>query len=204
MAGMSPDNTDFDPGDGLLYSQLGVLTALKIDFNAFYEITDTLDNMLINKAEIAIGDLEPMDDFKPPPAIMQVFFTDVNNRWPIKTKDGTAFIQLQEEIYNGAALPPGFYGVPANIEVEKDTAITQTARYSIPMSLFLQNLYAGNFNSADTPLEQEATVYFYPATDVISPQELPSYKFSNQYIVNKDSIKLKMYYTVPNTQTGNN
>ena len=199
IAGLSPDNTDFDPGDGKIYAQLGVLTALKIDFNDFYAITDTLDNMIINKAEISIGDVEAFDDYKPPPAIMEAFFTDISNKWPIKTSDGVNFIEIQEE---GA--PPGFYGAPIQIIVQRDTASTQTARYSIPMSVFLQNLYAENFSSSDTPLEQEATIYFYPATDVIFPQQLPSYTFANQYIVNKDSIKLKMHFTIPTTSPGNN
>ena len=201
QAGLSPDNADFDPGNGFLYAQLGVMTALKIDFNAFYDITDTLDNMLINTAKISIGEIETYDDYKVPPAIMQVFFTNIDNQWPVKTSDGASFIQLQEE-----PVPAGFYGAPVNVGVltpVQDSSLN-TARYDIAMSTFLQNLYAGNFDDQDNSLEKEATVFFYPQTDVIFPQQFPSYTFINQFVVNKDSIKLKMFYTVPNASSGNN
>ena len=199
IAGLSPDNQDFLPVDDYLYSQLGVHMALKIDFNKFYQITDTLDNMIINKAEIVVGDLVPYDDYKRPYSIMQAYFTNIDNQWPVKTDDGTEFIALQSE-----GVPPGVYGFVQDVLLNTDTTVTATAQYSIAMSAFLQNLHVGNFDGTQSPLEKEATLFLYPETDVIFPQQLPSYTAPHQFMVHKDSIKLKIHYTVPSASAGNN
>lgn len=199
LAGLAPDNMDFTPADDYLYAQLGVLMALKIDFNVFYQITDTLENMIINKAEIVIGDLMPFDEYKKPYSVMQAYFTGIDNKWPIKTADGTQFVALQKE-----GVPPGLYGIVQNVELVTDTTITSTAEYSIAMSAFLQNLQVGNFDDTESGLEKEATILFYPQTDIIFPQQLPGYIAPHQFIVHKDSIKLKIHYTVPASSPGNN
>ena len=199
LDGISADNSDFFTSDNFQYAQLGNLVALKIDFSTFYDITDTLENLVINSAEIQIGTLETYDENKAPPPIMQVFFTDVNNTWPIKTADGAEFVQLQQE-----GVPAGAYGFEEDISLRIDEETEGIASYNIPLSSFLQQLHSGRFDDEDTPLEPETTIYLYPETDVLFPEQLFSISGSQQYIVHKDSIRLKIHYTIPSSNAGNN
>lgn len=201
LDGISPDNSDFITATDYQYAQLGNLIALKMDFSVFYEITDTIENLVINSAEIKVGTLESFEDDNGPPSVMQVYFTDVANTWPIKTADGAEFVQLQQE-----GVPAGAYGFTENIPLtfSDDDDPYNSASYAIPISSFLQQLHSGKFDDEDTPLEPEATIYLYPETDVLFPQQLFSISGANQYTVHKDSIRLKIYYTIPSSNDGNN
>lgn len=195
LEGITADNSDFTPTTDYLYSQLGTLVALKIDFSAFYNIADTLDYMILNKAEITVGRVEEFNDEKAPFNEMNAYFTGDNNFWPEKSPDGSEFVTVQRE---SPPFPPGNYGLPQPIEFD-------SARlYNVELSYFLQNLHAGKFENVGSGLEKETTIFLLPETDVLRPEVFPVFSRTNQFKVHKDSVRLKIHYTIPRPTQGNN
>jgi len=202
FSSISPDNTDFFPSDNYRYLQYGTLMAIRADLTPIYELMDTLEFMIINKAELRLGDVRQYGEALKPPSFVQTYFTDETNKWPIvdtigrlpSSKVGTEFIMLQEE---GGILPPaGAYGTPA-ISFYNAGNLS----YSINMSLFLQNLYAGNFSSVSQPfLEEKGMIYIMGETDVLFPQKTSSHVLSSPMAVNADSIRFRIHYTIPTEQ----
>lgn len=195
LEGITPDNSDFIPSSDYLYSQLGTLMALKIDFSAFYNISDTLEYMILNKAEITVGDIPTFPEYKDPYSPLYAYFTDVNNTWPVKSPDGSEFVTIQRE---SPPFPPGTYGLPQEISLDS------AKRYSVELSYFLQNLHSGGFDDVGSGLEQEATIFLFPETDVLRPEFFPVFSRMNQFKIHKDSIRLKIHYTIPRPSQGNN
>lgn len=201
ISGINPDNTDFFPADDFRYLQYGTLMALRADLGPFFALTDTLNNLIINKAELYIGQVKQYgDDFQPPP-FLQVYFTDETNEWPIvddvgrfdTTRVGVNFIMLQDE---SIQVLPGVYVTPQNTSYDKNDF-----NYRVNMSIFLQNLYAGNFHSESEPfLEEKGQIYIYGETNVLTPQKTSSHVFSTLMAVHKDSIRLRIHYTIPTEQ----
>ena len=69
------------------------------------------------------------------------------------------------------------------------------------MSLFLQHLYTGNFHSDTEPyLEEEGQIFIFGETDVLFPQNTTSHISTSPMAVHKDSIRLRIHYTIPTEQ----
>lgn len=202
LSGINPDNTEFIPTDDFRYLQFGTMMAIRVDLTPFYKLTDTLTNMIINKAELSIGQLREYPGALPPPAELQFYFTDLTtNTWPVVDEIGridTAlignnFIMLQNEL-SLIPIPPGAYFAPLTTELENN-------KYSVNMSAFFQNLYAGNFFSVSQPfLEQEAQLYIFGNSNVNKPQASESHVLTIPMAVHKDSIRLRIHYTIPTDQ----
>ena len=205
ISGISPNNTAFNAPDDYLYLQFGTLMAIQADLTPFYSLTDTLNNLIINKAELYIGQVKQYGEDLTPPPFLQVYFTekaaDDTYEWPIvddigrydTTQVGVHFIMLQEE---GTLAPPGVYFSP------QDTPYDPVDfDYRVNMSLFLQNLYSGNFHSDTEPfLEENGQILIFGETDVLFPQNTNSHILSSPMAVHKDSIRLRIHYTIPTEQ----
>jgi hypothetical protein len=200
LSGIAADNTSFYPANGYRYLQYGTLMALRADLTPFYDLTDTLNNVIINKAEIVIAPIGPYTEYDAPPSFLQVYFTNDDNDWPIvdnvgrydSSTVGENFIMLQED---GAGVLPGAYGFPQSTFFNEDDN-----SYRIDISLFFQNLYSGNFTSVEQPfLEEQAQVFIFGETDVLLPQRTTTQVLTNNLVVHSDSIRLKIHYSVPNT-----
>lgn len=201
ISGINPDNTDYFPSDDYRYLQYGTLMALRADLTPFYELTDTLNNLIINKAEIYLGGVKQYGDDFQPPSFLQVYFTNETNEWPIvddvgrfdTTQVGVHFIMLQEE---GTQAPPGVYVAPQNTFYDQNDF-----NYRVNMSIFLQNLYSGNFHSESEPfLEEKGQIFIFGETNILTPQKSTSHVLSTLMAVHKDSIRLRIHYTIPTEQ----
>ena len=201
ISGINPDNTDYFPPDDYRYLQFGTLMALRADLTPFFELTDTLSNLIINKAEIYLGGVKQYGDDFQPPAFLQVYFTDETNEWPIvddvgrfdTTQVGVHFIMLQDE---GTQVRPGVYVAPQDTFYDRNDF-----NYRVNMSLFLQNLYSGNFHSESEPfLEEKGQIFIFGETNILTPQKTTSHFLSTLMAVHKDSIRLRIHYTIPTEQ----
>ena len=201
LSGINPDNTDFLPTDNYRYLQYGTLMALRADLTPFYLLTDTLNHLIINKAELYIGQVKQYSDDLNPPGFLQVYFTDETNEWPIvdnigrydTTQVGVNFIMLQDE---ASLVPPGIYVAPSATPYDPNNF-----NYRVNMSVFLQNLYSGNFHSDSEPfLEEKGQIFIFGETNVLTPQNASSHFLSTPMAVHKDSIRLRIHYTIPSEQ----
>ena len=204
LSGISPDNSEFNPSDDYMYLQYGTLMAIKVDLSMFFALSDTLDNMVINKAELSIGEVKQYPGLLEPPASLEVYFTDETNLWPAidnvgrndTSQVGVNFIMLQDESAL-ITIPPGSYFAPLSTFYEDN-------KYKVKMSSYFQNLYAGNFHSETEPfLEEKAQIFIYGETDVIQPQKTLTHATAIPMAVHKDSIRLSIYYTILSEETSN-
>ena len=201
LSGISADNSDFYPTDDYRYIQYGTMIALRIDLQPFFELSDTIEYMIINKAEIIIEQVEEGKEYDNPPDILQVYFTDESNDWPViddvgrwdSTRIGSNYITLQDE---SLAVPPGFYGVTQDSPFNPDSL-----NYKINMSYFFQNLYSGNFYSSSEPfLEGNGQIFVFGESDVLYPSRSKSHTETTGLVVHKDNIKLRIHYSYPRIQ----
>jgi len=202
ISGINPDNLDFEPTDGNLYLQFGTLIAIRAKLDPVYLLIDSLEHMIINKAELSISGIKDYGDDMTPPSALGIYFTDNTNEWPVvdnigrfdSTQIGVNFIMVQnEERVTGLPPPPGIYSVPLFTEYQ-----AEENKYSFAVSWFLQNLYQGNFHDTEEPfLEEKGEIYIFGQTNVLTPQATDSHKLSSHMSVPADSVRLRIYYTIP-------
>ena len=203
ISGINPDNNNFSPSDDYRYLQYGTLMSIRGDLKPFFDLIDTLvgKHMIINKAELHIGQVKQYGEDLVPPSVLHVYFTDESNKWPIvddvgrydTTQVGLNFVMLQDE---ESLAPPGIYSIPLSTFYN-----SENFNYSVNMSGFLQNLYAGNFHSDTEPfLEEKGQIYIFGETSVLTPQRTISHILTTPMAVHKDSIRLRIHYTVPALQ----
>jgi len=217
LAGLMPDNTEFVPANDRRYIQSGSMIAIRADLSAFQQLTDTIEHVVINKAEVVFSDVQYTSEYNTPPSPLFVYFTDETNQWPFidyygrvdASTIGEYYITLQDEsIYvppsfygttnNLYGVPPGLYGYDRQTDYDEDSL---NGSYSFVMSHFFQNLYTGNFTSATEPfLEEKGQVYFFTGSSVLYPTRTESHLATNGLSVHKDSIKLRVHYSYPSLQ----
>jgi hypothetical protein len=209
FSGISPNNMDFDPIDGYRYLQYGTLMAIRADLSPAYLLMDTLENMIINKAELSLS-LDPLKqygEYLAPPPFLEVYFTDESAPgsqiwdWPIvddigrhdSTQVGVNFVMLQDEEVSTPPPPPGVYSVPFLSYLD-----TEANRYGINLSWFLQNQYSGGFTDDSEPyIEEKGQIFIFGESNVLLPQRTNSHVLATPLTVHQDSIRLRIHYTIP-------
>lgn len=193
LAGILPDNNEFSPSGDFRYVQSGTMISLKVDYNPVFDFLDTIENLVIQKAFLTVGDVpvnQPGADF---PFSLIGYFTDDVNTWPVVTgtiiDQNEFFVTLQEEL-----VPPSFYSNPQNIVL----GILDTLTFEATMSTHIQYLHGGKYDITDDPLEHKGKILLFTPTSVETPQSSPSHTLAKYFKVHKDSIKLKIHYSVPN------
>jgi len=181
--------------------QFGTLIAVRADLTPYYLLLDTLDGVVINRADIYIGGITTYNDDTQPPEYLQMYFTDETNKWPVvddigridTSQVGRDFVMLQDE----SEFPtPGIYSRPqrAYFDVENNN-------YQFSLSWFLQNIKAGNFYDPSQPfLEEKGQIFIFGQSSVIVPQRSPAQSTVSPLRFHKDSIRFRIHYTIPNFQ----
>jgi len=209
FSSISPDNTDFDSNDGYRYLQYGTMMAIRADISSIYLLMDTLENIIINKAELSLA-LDPIKeygDYLKPPPFLEVYFTKESApgsqiwEWPIiddvgrydTTQVGVNFVMLQDEQVSTPPPPPGVYSVPALSYLDPETN-----RYGINLSWFLQNQYGGGFHDESEPyIEETGQIFIFGESNVLIPQRTNTQALATPMTIHQDSIRLRIYYTIP-------
>ena len=197
LSGIQPNNQNFDPATDFRYMQAGTLIALKVDYSDLFDfvLADSNKNMVIQRARLRVGAIEENLEGSESPVTLRGYFTDDNNLWPITTDYTTStdtvdfFVQLQQDL-----TPPGLYFNTQDIGF----SLTDTTTYIAQMSTFVQDLYSGGYDSEDTPYERRGELLLFPPTSMDEHQSTISHVLTNHFKVHKDSIRLRVYYTVPN------
>ena len=193
LNGILADNKDFIPSNDFRYLQSGTMISLKIDYNPLMEFMDTIENLSVQKAYLSVGDIPINQPGSAIPPSLVGYFTDENNKWPIITGSDAdrneTYVTLQTEL-----VPPTIYSNPQDISL----GASDTLSYEATMSTFIQHLHGGGYNTSDTPLEQGGNLLLYTSSSIAGGASSPSHTVTNYFKVHKDSIKIKMYYSVPN------
>ncbi len=203
LNGMIPNNQDFEPSNDYRYLQAGTLIGLKVNLNTVYDYlnnemaSDTVSNIIIQKARFALGDISINKSGADYPFSLLGYFTDSENTWPTLAlpHEDSLLNVLQGEIIGGNTPTfPGYYGVPQEILF----GTIDSLGYDATMSNFFQNIIDGGYNTSETPLEQGGEMILFVPSSVKTPQSAPSHSQTNFLKVHKDSIRVKIDYSTTN------
>ncbi|MCW5912126.1 MAG: DUF4270 family protein [Cyclobacteriaceae bacterium] len=189
LGGLTNYNEEFFPPVNR-YVQSGVGIATKLDFSGFYELIDQYPNVIINSAELAIENVAEPGDFKYPS--LALVMLDENNRFKkLKTEqDTTDYLAFQNKLLIGTLISNDALSAPYMISDATNllglSYSSDNNKFSAFPTLFFQQLYA---------LREKR--YANWALTALTPT---STKTVNRAVFSKDNIKLKVYYTRPNTE----
>jgi hypothetical protein len=209
LAGLTTPYTDFVPvNPNKLFIQSGVPVVTKLDLSKFLEFSDTIENLVINSAELSISSIDEPQSFRPPQSLYLQVLED-NNR--LKIYDGSKQDSLDFIFYNNKvrsltnSIPPS----QNTIAISKPNAFgvvddrqdrfaqlsynSTTKSYSSFITLFMQEL-AEQESNATFNITKSRFVNF-----VLYPGNPFALKSVNRLSFNKENLKLKIFYTTPTT-----
>jgi hypothetical protein len=201
LANVSVPYQQYEPDTENRYIESGVGILTKLDFTNFYAFADTVDNIMVNSAEIFIEALDP--GIYTPPAGFALRVLKDNNRMkrfnPHVTEDVSDYIsyggylQLDAQTQGATVVDNDsvLYASDRNPLLSYNSA---TKSYSAFLTLFFQQL---TLDDAKTKFNN---FVLYPAAQTPStPLAQSGFKAVNRVVFPKDKIRLRVYYTKPTT-----
>ena len=208
LAGINTPNEPYNVS-GQRYIQDGSVVVPNFELGDYYSFIDTLENVVINSAEISIG-VETPPDGMPPPTNLYVLLTK-------KTADNKVFLidsaDTKTTDFDWILSNPNVFTDLKNYSVSGELSSLQslvltydanTQRYSGYATLFFQTL----FNSKDEVGRRLESISLYPVTaptqQAVSATRLVSVlrggmgNTVNRAVLKSNDMKLKIYYTTPN------
>lgn len=179
IGNVADNYTEYTASDGLLYVQSGTALVMKVDFQPYLDFTDTIESLIVNRADFTIGPVDEYTRYLVPPAGMIYYLTDsTNNR--IRDESGS-YKSIQQD--NPSVDPAGVrFPIEANFNEEQ-------MGYSDPISSYSQALFNGYVT--------ESQILTYPFfTDLTSG--------FNRYILNPQNVVLEVYYSTSNIESPSN
>jgi hypothetical protein len=211
LAGLTQPYQEFTPSNpSKLYIQSGAPVVTKLDFSKFLEFSDTIENLIINSAELSISDVDDPGTYDPPNSLFLQVLKN-NNRLKLMDTVSTSVQAAQDTadllMYANSAftLTNGLQGI-SNIQVSKSGVFSvvgdnqqQLAQmfydaddkdYSGFFSLFMQELAQKETNADGKEKTRFSNFVLYPGNPNAG-------KSVNRVSFNKSNMKLKIYYTIP-------
>lgn len=207
LGGLTQPYVEFVPvNPDKRYIQSGSPVVVKLDFTEFKEFSESIDNLIINSAELSIDQIDEPGAFAPPNSLFVQLLNDGDSLKQLASNDDDSLQRVQDVkdigLYNSGAftLSDGSNGLlsssvnkPSVFSVVSDTQQqlaqltynSEDKKYKGYINLFLQEL----------ALAEEGKTSF--TNLVLYPGNPNASKSLNRVSFNKNSIKLKIYYTTP-------
>jgi hypothetical protein len=199
---------DFPPIDDKRYIQSGAGIYTKLDFRNFLTFSDTIPNMILNSAELVIGNVEDGGNLNPPQNLALRILKQNNRPYTFgRLNTETTTNQIA---YRGFAKPDFYIQNNSNVLIENDSAFTIVgdvgAYYQLSYSKTKKE-YTGNV-SAITSNNNYLTRFLQQVCNkeenkpqfqyfVLTPSFPVAAKSVNRVVFSKENIKLRIYYTLP-------
>ncbi|MDQ3534054.1 MAG: DUF4270 domain-containing protein [Bacteroidota bacterium] len=167
LAGIE-SRTEFFPADNMVYLQPGTGLLPKINIDNIKPFVENAGNMIINRADLVIGSVQPFSKFLEPPSAISLFFTNDSNE--------ISYVRSQSAQGNVpfAVTLPGVD--PANpIEARISNESYQLQLTDILEAYYLDKIPYNQF--------------------LVHPKWIGSPASLKQAKIPADNIKLKIYYT---------
>jgi len=186
------NGTAYDVGS-LVGSKSLLGFVVKLDMQPLSGFLDTLENVVFNQATLELGPVENFPDGKLPPQNLIAYFTDESNKILTREEDG-ALYSIQSNIAVQVVTDEDGNPLPAVSTSGTNYWLFNSEKFiyqpSTPLTSYVDALYRTDVMRTDLLL--------YPRT----PNSNSSPPYSNdfvrslrEYIVNQNSIKLKIYYS---------
>jgi hypothetical protein len=197
LAAITQPYQSFQPASGLRAVQNGSPAITKLDLSKFYEFADTVENLVINSAQLIIGDVQPLSATPP---IRTLALKIMNKQNDLFTNYGIA---AERDAINAYATGSGFINLlPSgrHFYVNADGSSQQAVnnifydedneQYIGYLTLFTQSLFK-NKNDADGINENRIT---FLGLTALNPGASTSV---DRTVFNANNVKLRIYYTRP-------
>jgi hypothetical protein len=211
LVGISTPDQPFypynDPASTERYIQDGSVVITELNLSDYYSLIDTLEDIVINSAEISLGLETPPEGMAPPPDLYGVLMKEKDGKIvPYDMNDKTDSLKLTKlagniftDIRNFAISTELSSASPLVLEYDDDSN-----RYVGYATMFFQAL----FNTKDNPDQRIEHLGLFPVTAptkrAITPTRVVDVLLGglgnsvNRAVLKTDNMKLKIYYTVPN------
>jgi hypothetical protein len=199
LAALTQSYQDFQPGSGKRYLQSGTPIITKLDLSKFYAIADTMENVIVNEAELIISDVESPSGLnahsslvlKPMREDNQFFNAAVANDSVIRFNyvfpivSSTDFLDVNYKHHFVNSDIPSSAASPARLVYS-----SSDKNYSTFITLFTQTLFENKQNAEGINPNRLKYLALFPST----PSVLHTV---NRTVFSADKIKLRIYYTTP-------
>lgn len=195
-----------NPASNERYIQDGSVVITDLNLTDYYSFIDTLEDIVINSAEISLGLENPPDGMAPPPNLYVVLMKESSGKIvPYDMNNDADSIKLTHLVGNIFTDMKDF-AIATELSALSPLVLTydgNTQRYVGYATMFFQAL----FNNKDNPEQKIEHLSLFPVTaptkrtitagrtvDVLLGGMGNSV---NRAVLKSDNMKLKIYYTVP-------
>ncbi len=190
LASASPYEA-FIPISDKRYIQSGAGIVTKFDLAPFYKFADTVENIVVNSAELVIDNVTGSAGMDPHSALLLRLMNSSSNQF-LNSRMPADREVAQRYYVTSSTTDPYYFPV---VETGSPAAMTYSGgdnRYSGFVTLFTQSLIA-NKNDANGINENRLR---YVALVPASP---PANRGVTRTLFNKDNVRLRIFYTTANT-----
>ena len=197
LAGITQPYQSFKPGSGLRAVQNGSPAITKLDLSKFYEFADTVENLVINSAQIIIDDVQPSLETPPIRTLALKIMNNQNDQFT------NVNVAADRDAITNYGIGSGFINLlPSgrHFYINADGSATQgvnnifydedNEQYIGHLTLFTQSLFK-NKNDADGINETRIT---FLGLTALNPGASTSI---DRTVFNANNVKLRIYYTRP-------
>ena len=183
----------FEPANGLRYVQSGAPVITRLDLAPFYAFADTVDNIVINSAELVVENVSAPEGADPHGSLLLRLMNNsgdifLNNRVSADRDFASDYYVLtsQSEYYY---FPSTDGSAPVSISYDDESN-----GYSGFMTLFAQSLFVNKNDDDGMNDNRLQYLALYPSTP-------PAARSVTRTVFHKDNVKLRIFYTRANTVT---
>ena len=184
----------YETPSGLRVVQSGTPVITKLDLTNFYEdFADTVENVIINSAELVINNVESQQGFTPPAALT---FKVMQGDMLANRSVAEDYNQFEHYLRKGSI----FHDLKHFVLTNENPAVNSAAaymtydsakqRYSSFMTLFTQGLFAHKNKEGQINPDRLREIALFP----VSPAAGATV---NRVLFNANDVKLRIYYTKP-------
>lgn len=209
LAGLTEPYVPYSPPSGKRYIQDGSAVITELDLSDFYSFIDTIDNIIINSAELSVALIDPPAGIGPPASLYGRIMkeTSDNKIVPLDMavdEDSVKMIEFFSSVFTDLTS----FVISSELSSQSPLVLSydrNSGKYSGYATMFFQKL----FDNKDKPEYNIEHIGLYPATAPLYTEipgrssTVPVLRTSvgnevNRAVFNSSGIKLKLYYTIPN------
>lgn len=200
LAPLMQSYQSYQPGSGLRVVQSGSPLITKLDLTKFYAIADTIDNVLVNSAELVISDVESTSTTNAHAALL---IKIINNNANIFSTSRVSTDRQALTPYFVFSAHEGHYYIASDgsSSTQPGAATLQydndKKRLSTFLTLFVQSLFVNKKNADGVNGNRISALALYPGNP-------GGGSAVNRTVFNANNIKLRIYYTRPTANSNNN
>jgi hypothetical protein len=207
LAGMPGPNIPYSPTSGKRYIQDGSTVITELDLSDFYSFIDTLDNIIINSAELSVDVATPPAGMRPPSNLYGMLMKETSDNKIVPLEmyvdaDSIKMTQFVSAVFTDLTS----FVISAELSNQSPLILSydkNSSQYIGYATMFFQKL----FDNKDKPELNVEHIGLYPATSplmtLLAGRSVPVVRSGvgnevNRAVINSSGIKLKLYYTKPN------